>query len=48
MNKAALKAVLRKNKWFAGLPPSLAEGAAALAFGARSKRRRFADLFGDG
>ncbi|WP_456627565.1 Crp/Fnr family transcriptional regulator [Bradyrhizobium sp. URHC0002] len=25
MNKAALKAVLRKNKWFAGLPPSLAD-----------------------
>ncbi|MBR0825668.1 Crp/Fnr family transcriptional regulator [Bradyrhizobium manausense] len=25
MNKADLKAVLRKNKWFAGLPPSLAD-----------------------
>ena len=25
MNKAVLKAVLRKNKWFAGLPPSLAD-----------------------
>jgi len=25
MNKVVLKAVLRKNKWFAGLPPSLAD-----------------------
>ncbi len=26
MNKAVLKAVLRKNKWFSGLAPSLADG----------------------
>jgi len=25
MNKSVLKAVLRKNKWFASLPPSLAD-----------------------